>query len=93
MAQIKTVISIKVSPGASRNQVQGLVNGVWKMKIAAAPDKGKANKELIEFLARQLGLRKDAVEITRGLTAHNKLVTIAGLSQEDILRCLSSGVD
>ena len=75
-------ISVKVLPGSQRNEVAGKINGVWRIKIAAPPEKGKANKELIEFLSQRLSLRKDCIQIVKGHTSHNKLVSIQGLSLE-----------
>ena len=44
---------IKVIPKSSKTELAGyLPDGTWKVKVAAAPDKGQANRELIEFLAR-----------------------------------------
>ncbi len=85
---MQTRISIKAQPNAGRNEVAGLANGVWKIKVAAPPDKGKANKELIEFLSDTLGVRKDSITILKGETSHNKIVAIEGLSAEEIARRL-----
>jgi uncharacterized protein len=89
MPEKNTRIAVKVTPNAGRNEVLGLTSGVWRIKIAAPPDKGKANRELIEFLSDLLGLRKDNIEIIKGQTSHNKLVLISGLSPEDVSRRLS----
>jgi uncharacterized protein len=85
-----TRISIKVQPNAGRNEVVGSTNGVWKMKIAAPPDKGKANKELIEFLSDTLEVRKDSIVILKGETSHNKVVAIEGLALVEIEKKLRS---
>ena len=77
-------ISIKVQPNSNRNEVVGVVNGVWKIKIAAPPDKGKANKELVDFLSELLDIKKDRINILRGQTSHNKIVEIEGLSAETL---------
>jgi len=86
---MQTKISIKVHPNAGGNEIVGLANGVWKIRIAAPPDKGKANKELIEFLSDRLGLRKDSIAIVRGEASHNKIVAIDGLSGEEIANKLN----
>ncbi len=77
-------IPIKVQPNAGINQVVGLSNGIWRIKVAAPPDKGKANKELVEFLSEVLGLRKDQIAIIKGHTSHNKLVSVEGLTQAEV---------
>ncbi len=79
-----TRLSIKVQPNAGHNQVVDFNNNVWKVKIAAPPDKGKANKEMIEFLSDVLRLRKDDITILKGETSHNKLVVIIGLNPEEV---------
>ncbi len=82
-------ISVKVQPSAGRNEVTGLTNGVWKIKVSAPPDKGKANQELIEFLSDILGQKKDQITIVKGQTSHNKLIAIEGLTQAEITARLS----
>jgi uncharacterized protein len=91
MPENEVKISLKVSPGSSKNEVVGLANGVWRVKIAAPPDKGKANKELVDFLSKRLGLRKDCLVILKGQTSHNKLISIEGLTSEEVTRRLSPG--
>ncbi len=82
-------ISVKVQPNAGKNELLGQLNGVWKIKIAAPPDKGKANKELIEFLSDCLQIRKDSVEILKGQTSHNKIISINGLTLDEVVKRLS----
>jgi uncharacterized protein len=82
-------VEIKVIPNAPRNQVQGLADGVWKIKIAAPPDKGKANQELSSFLADKLGLRRADIELVRGAASRHKVLAINGISQESLGALLS----
>lgn len=83
-------ISLRVQPNAARNEVIDFSNGVWRIKVAAPPLKGKANKELITFLSRSLGVGKEALAISKGLTRRSKVITIDGLSQEEVRQRLSS---
>lgn len=82
-------VQVKVQPNAGSNQVLGLANGVWRIKISAPPDKGKANKELIQFLSDMLGQKKDNIIIVKGQTSHNKLIAIEGLTQAAVNARLS----
>jgi uncharacterized protein len=77
-------ITVKVTPNAGRNEITGVKEGVWQIKIGAAPDKGKANKELVDYLAEKLDIRKSAVVIARGETSRNKTIIIQGLTAEEI---------
>jgi hypothetical protein len=82
-------LAVRVSPSASRSEVIGLKEGVLQVRIAAPPVKGKANRELIDFLSRALGVRKSAVSIVKGETSRNKVIAIAGKSREEVIRRLS----
>jgi uncharacterized protein len=77
-------LTAKVTPNAGRNEVTGIKDGVWQIKIGAPPDKGKANKELVDFLADKLDIRKSAIVIARGETSRNKTIIIEGLTAEEI---------
>ena len=70
-------LRVKVVPRSARSEVAGeLGDGVLKVKIAAPPEKGKANEELCRVLAEHYGVPKSAVSIARGHTASLKLVKI-----------------
>ena len=86
----KTKISLRVYPNASRNEMIGFVDGVWRIKVSASPTKDKANKELITFLSQLLGVGKGSVNIIKGHTTRNKAVAIDGLSREEIMKRLST---
>ena len=82
------VFSVKVVPRSSKTAVAGILGGMLKVKLAAAPEKGKANESLVEFLADTLGVKKNAVTITSGHTSPVKTIQIAGISTETILQKL-----
>jgi uncharacterized protein len=77
-------LPVKVTPNAGRNDIVGFKEGVLQVKIGAPPDKGKANKELVDFLSEQLGIKKSSILIVKGQTSRNKIISIEGLSQEQI---------
>jgi len=83
------VFSVKVVPGSSKTAVCGLLDGIIKIKISAAPEKGKANKCLLEFLAKQLGVKKNAVRIISGKTNPIKHIQVQGLCPETLLKKLN----
>ncbi|MFH1003116.1 MAG: DUF167 domain-containing protein [Chloroflexota bacterium] len=88
--QNETRLTLRVHPGARRSEVTGCAGGVWQVRIAAPPVKGQANRELIGLLSRLLGVSQGALNITRGHTSRNKLVTISGLGPEEVGRRLCS---
>lgn len=84
----KAEISVRVHPNAARSEIVGVADGVWQVKVSAPPVKGKANKELIAFLSRLLGVSKSRIAIIKGHTTRNKIIAVDGLSQEDIMKRL-----
>lgn len=73
-----------VQPRASRTEVAGPHGEAIKIRLAAPPVEGAANAELIAFLARRLGVSKSAVRIVKGERGKNKLVEVAGVSEEQV---------
>jgi uncharacterized protein (TIGR00251 family) len=70
-------LRVKVVARSAKSKVAGeLGDGVLKVKIAAPPEKGKANEELCRVLAEHYGVPKSAVSIASGHTASLKLVKI-----------------
>jgi uncharacterized protein (TIGR00251 family) len=85
----RLLVDIKVVPGASRSQVAGLRDGALLVRVAAPPEKGKANEELRACLARALGLPKSAVELVAGAASRRKRVSVPA-DAEDALRSLAA---
>ena len=78
------MIAVKVVPGSSRTEIAGRHGQMVKIKIAAPPEKGKANKALVEFLAGKLNVKKNAVQIHSGHTGCIKQVIIQGVALSDV---------
>lgn len=83
-------ISVRVYPNAARNEVVDFTDGVLRVKVSAPPVKGKANKELIALLSQVLAVDKSSVIIIKGHTSRSKVIAIDGLSQEELMKRLSS---
>jgi len=89
----EAILAVKVTPGAKRNAVTALKEGVWNIKIAAPPVEGRANEELLAFLSKKLNVCKSSLSVIKGRTSHFKLVSVSGLSQKEIARRLSTELD
>jgi uncharacterized protein len=83
------VISMKVAPRSSRNQIVEGDGGVWRLKVTSPPVEGKANKAVREYLAKCLGIAKGKVEIVSGEKAKLKCVRIEGLDRKTVERILA----
>ena len=79
-------LHIKVTPNARRNEITGFNDGVLYIRIATPPDKGKANKELIAYLSRRLDISRSSVRLLRGHTSRNKVISIGGLDESEVIR-------
>ena len=79
-------LAIKVTPNAGRNEITGFKEDVLHVRIAAPPDKGKANKELTDYLSERLGVKKSAISIIKGPSSRNKVIAITGISREEIIK-------
>jgi uncharacterized protein len=73
--------SVKVQPGASRTSVVGVEGDFLKVRLAATPIDGKANKALIEVLAQKLDVPKSSVRICSGLSSRRKVISVEHCSE------------
>ena len=67
------IINIKVRPNSDEQSVEKLNEANYIVKLKSKPEKGKANKELINLLRKHF---KKQVRIVKGLTSKNKIVEI-----------------
>ncbi|MFT7582119.1 MAG: hypothetical protein ACI9MR_003801 [Myxococcota bacterium] len=70
-------------PRARRTAAVGTHDGRIKLQVAAPPVDGKANQVIEKFLAKTLGVRRDAIRWTRGETGRRKTLCIAGIAAPD----------
>ena len=74
------VLPVKAHPGTRRNEIRSPQNGMLRVSVTQAPEKGKANKAIIALLAKELSLRKSQIELLSGETSGQKRFLIAGIS-------------
>ncbi len=74
------LLHLKATCRSSAFAMVGVVNNRVKIKIKAAPVDGKANKEIIQWLAKKCGVPQSSVEIIRGHTSREKTVRMTGES-------------
>ena len=84
------VFKVQLQPRASRNQIVGLQGEALKIKLTAPPVDGKANKALVDFLAKKLRVSKSQLQIISGQTSREKQIEATGTTKEDILRLINS---
>ena len=78
------IISVKVVPKASKNEVVAWENSEWRIRVAAVPEKGKANTELMRFLAKTLEVSRSQLKLVGGESSRHKRILCSGLAEETI---------
>jgi len=81
-------ILVKVVPGAKRSEVAGMLGERLKVRVAAPPEDGKANKAVEALLAHLLGLKPASVTIAHGQTRPEKTVRVCGISRDAAAKAL-----
>jgi uncharacterized protein (TIGR00251 family) len=69
-------IAVKALPGASKTEFAGVQEQRLRVRIAAAPEDGRANAELIAFIAKNLGCPKKEVRLLRGSQSRVKTIAV-----------------
>jgi len=86
------VLNVRVKPGARRQGLIGWADGQLEVAVHAPPEKGKANKALIELLAKELGLRKSQITLLSGRTGRRKRLQLTDVSPDDLQRRIAKVV-
>ncbi len=86
------LLKVKVHPRASRDALEGTLDGALKIALTTPPVEGKANKRLLEFLASLLHTRRRHLELTGGRKSRLKQVLVRGLSKEEVIRRLENAL-
>jgi hypothetical protein len=68
--------TVHVTPRASRAQIIGIQEGMLKIKVTAQPHEGEANTACVEFLAKELNLKKSQINIVAGFKSRKKTVLV-----------------
>lgn len=72
------VLPVRAHAGARRNAILGIREGMLRVGVTAAPEKGKANQAIVALLSRELGVPKSAIEFLSGETSPRKRFLIVG---------------
>lgn len=83
-----TILPVRAQPGARRNELRGEQDGMLKVCVTQIAEKGKANKALIEVLAKALSLRKSQLTLLSGETSSHKRFLVRGLSPAQLATLL-----
>ena len=89
MAGGATRLRLRVVPGAKSPGVVGRHGDAWKLRVAAPPERGRANDAAVALRAETLRVRPDDVRLVAGHGSRVKVVEISGLAPSEAARSLS----
>jgi uncharacterized protein (TIGR00251 family) len=90
VAAVAARLRLRVSPGAARTEVVGRHGDAWKVRVTAAPERGKANGAVLRLLADTLGVPVACVTLVAGHGDRDKVVELTGLGADEIERRLGA---
>jgi uncharacterized protein len=86
------ILLVRAQPGARRNEIRGEQDGMLKVCVTQSPEKGKANKALVELLSKKLGLKKSQIELISGETSHHKKFLVRGMTLQELHSLLNETI-
>jgi uncharacterized protein len=87
-----TRVCLRVSPRAARAGIAGRHAEGWKVRVAPAPERGRANEAVLAVLAVALDLPRAQLELVSGRSSRDKVVAVTGLSADVVDRRLAAAV-
>jgi len=82
------LLTVRVSPKASRAALVGLHDNALKIAVSAPPEKGKANAAVIRLLARSLDISPSRISLVGSPSSRTKTLRINGISPRELARLL-----
>jgi len=86
------ILHVHIQPKATKSKIVGIYDNCLKIAIKAPPVDGKANSELLRFLASLCGLRKNQLEIKSGTASRRKQIVIHTADQASLVRCFTEQI-
>jgi uncharacterized protein (TIGR00251 family) len=87
------ILPVRAQAGARRNGILGVRDGMLRVAVTAAPEKGKANRAIVTVLSDALGVPKSAIQLTDGETSPRKRFLIVDASGEQIRGALAGIIE
>jgi len=84
------LLPVKGAPGSRRNELRDASGGMLKVCCTQIPEKGKANKAIVEVLAKSLGLKRSQITLVSGETDSHKKFLVADISVEELREKIES---
>jgi hypothetical protein len=85
LAALDVRFAVRLAPRSSSNRVDGVIDGVLRVRVSAPAVEGAANAALVRLLAEELGVARRDVRIIAGATGRQKLVVVDGVGSEVVV--------
>ena len=85
-----TRLRLRVSPGASGRPKINRHGEGWRVRVAAAPERGRANEAVLQLLADRLRLPRTSLKLVSGERARDKIVELDGIDEVEAERRLEA---
>ncbi len=69
-------IKVKVKPNAKKDEIKEIEKDYFEIRVTVVPEKGKANKRVIELLSKYLKVPKSRIKLVKGETSREKLFEV-----------------
>ena len=90
MAAGATRLRLRVSPGSGQTRIVGRHGDAWKVRVASAPEHGRANADVLQLLADALGVPAGSLALVSGHASRDKVVQLDGLDAAEAERRLEA---
>ena len=84
-----TRLRLRVAPDAARPGIAGRHGEAWKVRVAAAPERGRANEAVVALLAATLEVDRRDVTLVSGHASRDKILHVGGLAADETERRLA----
>lgn len=92
--KVGAAITVRVTPRARKSEFAGIMeDGTLRIRIQEPPVGGKANRALIAFLSKVLGVRANRIEIVAGESGLDKIVAVEAMSAEEVENRIQGWLD
>lgn len=86
------ILPVRAQPGAGQNAIRGEQNGMLKVSVTQVAEKGKANKAIIEVLAKSLGLKRSQLELVAGELQAQKRFLVREITRDELQRRIIAAI-
>lgn len=86
------VLPVKAQPGAGKNELRGVQDGALKVCVTQVPEKGKANKAIVEYLAKALKIRKSQISLLSGELSSQKKFLVADIDETELHEKIAAAI-